>query len=157
MGRDVSILFAKIKMSNSIEIVTETIKADQIKGEIPIITDLLAKHGCSLVHVTFGRACNLEHDNLYKQILINVKSLQSFIEGSVNQNIYRYGESDLWINSIDQSAIFQLSHDSRIYLITNDKTFLQNIRSTWISKGFFVYTRMAKQWIPWTSARISAN
>ena len=157
MRRDFGIVFTKIDMSKSMEIVTGVIKADQIRDEIPIIADLLTRHDIQLIDVMYGRGCNLELDGLYKEFLINARSLQSFVEGSVRQNIYKYGESDLWINSTDQAVIFQLSHESRIHFRTSDESFLKDVRSTWILQDFPGYDRIAKRWVPWTTAKISTS
>jgi hypothetical protein len=98
----------------------------------------------------YGWACNLDIDELWKDIPITIEELGSFIQQSTERGIYNLGRSDLFIQVKDGTVKFLLCHESDINLETENSELLQEVKAHWAAQGYRGYEKLKGEWKSWS-------
>src|SRR6266571_4069447 len=100
---------------------TGQLTADQLQPLVAEIQRLLRDWGYDRVKVTFGHGCSLPVDQLWQPREINAIELQSFIEASIRNGVFRFGRCDLHIEDREETLEFRLCHESDIHFESTEQ------------------------------------
>ena len=121
------------------EIRTEPLNISQLATSVTDITALLQSRDLDSVEVTYGWACKLPEDQLWRPKEIKTQQLQFFIERSVDTGVYQFGRCDLHIEDKQKTFEFRLCHESDVHFESIDQTLVAKVESLWLQKGLTLY------------------
>ena len=77
--------------------------------------------------VKYGWGCNIHNDLHYQPMQVGINWLDRFINESIEQRIYKPGESDLYIETKDNSIVILFCHESDIHIKAIEKERLEKL------------------------------
>ena len=118
------------------EIVSGPLTQGQILHEVVEIVNSLRSHNVEHVVVTHGWGSNLDTDQLWKEITLNVDDLRAFIQNSIEKGVFSPGRADLFIRDEARTLKFTLCHESDIHLVTDDRGVIDQTVRRWAEKRY---------------------
>ena len=143
------------------EIVTELpLSAAQVASELPQIVQWLREKQVIDLDLMYGVGCNAETDRLWTAMPVELGALEDFIRRSVQDGIFAFANSDLYISSrgkhTDDNDVvsFKLCHEADIHLVTDDRALLEKVKAHWLTRRWTVYQGpggLSRDWSKFTS------
>ena len=119
------------------EIVSNTLTASQLVGEISEIGNILNASGVDEVIVTLGWGAGLDINDLWKPIRLRVGELERYVHAKIEDGTFRAGNSDLFIEDETRSFEFLICHESDIHLSTKSENLVRRTEQRWMEAGYF--------------------
>src|SRR3984893_11420782 len=112
----------------------------QLRDNIPKIARLLEVWGqINLVAMYGAVGNNLPIDELWRPIAVTPTQIQTFINRSETQGVFRLGASDLIIQNPEADIKFTFSHESDIHFVSDNESFVDQVLKLWLGQGLTVY------------------
>ena len=121
------------------EVTTEPLGIEQLQAMVPSIIRFLSAWGRDRVEVKYGYACNLPIDQLWRPIEVETLLLEAFVQRSVRDGVFQFGQCDLHIEDPAHTLEFKLSHESDIYFASTDRSLVDQVTKAWHEQGLVLY------------------
>jgi hypothetical protein len=120
-----------------VEIITKKLSRDQFENEIARLVELLSEHQLNQLIVFYGFDCNLEQDELFKEIRVATSELREFIEQSETKGVFVLGDNNLHIEDANKRIGVLLCHESDIHATGDEEEqIIKILRSEWEKAGY---------------------
>ena len=121
------------------EVRTEPLRGDRLQAQLGALCELCTRFEPGELNVSYGWACNLEVDDLWKARSISASSLSSFIDESISNGVFELGESDLHIKGTSVEFEFTLCHESDLHFESPDESLVSLVTEAWGQAGLAFY------------------
>ena len=121
------------------EVRTEILSRAALEQHVGVVQQLCVEFAAATVDVTYGWACNLAIDDLYQDHRMSTSELLPFIARSVTDNIFRLGDSDMYIKDAGGVFEFTICHESDIHFESNDPSLVSRVTTLWSEHGLRSY------------------
>lgn len=128
----------------NMKIQTGLLNIDQLKTELEIVIDRFKSKNVQQVTVMYGFDCELDQDELYKEITIDVNDINTFIKRSENEGIYKFGDNDFYIMAKPIDMEFLFCHESDVHFTSSDNGIFAQIEQEWEHEGYEAYEIQAR-------------
>jgi hypothetical protein len=135
---------------------TSPISPEQIRAEVDHICEILHQHCITELILSYGWACHIDHDELWRNRPVATTDLPDFVDRAISAGIYIPGNSDLFISDSAQRFQFLLCHESDIHFKTESPRLFDSVRSEWLARGYTGYEKNTDvdTWRPLTSGPV---
>ena len=121
------------------EVITQRLDGAALVQYLRLVADLCVALDPSGLDVSYGWACDLEIDELYRDHRIESHGLLDFVEDSTRRGAFTLGESDLHIRGAGIDFEFMLCHESDIHFESADPELVRRVASAWKATGLSVH------------------
>ena len=121
------------------EIRTGLLNIEQLRAELETVIERLKSKDVQQVTVMYGFDCELDQDELYKEITVAVNDINTFIARSESEEIYKFGDNDFYIMAKPLDIKFLFCHESDVHFTTSDKGVFAQIKEEWLNMGYDAY------------------
>jgi hypothetical protein len=122
-----------------VEVRTEPLTDPVLEGQLGVLYELCLEFDSGEIDVSYGWACNLDADQLWKDQRIPTSSLPSFVNRSTAEGIVFLGGSDLHIKGVRVAFSFTLCHESDIHFESPDPLLVSRVTNAWAESGLRFY------------------
>ena len=121
------------------EVRTEPLTDPVLEDQLDLLYELCLEFDSGEIDVSYGWACNLDVDQLWKDQRIPTSSLPSFVNRSTSEGIVDLGGSDLHIKGVGVAFSFTVCHESDIHFESPDPSLVSRVTSAWSERGLRFY------------------
>jgi hypothetical protein len=122
-----------------VEFHTQQLDNAKLAAQLRLIAELCVEFDPSGLDVSYGWACKLGIDDLYKDHRVESDRLLDFVEESTDRGIFILGQSDLYIHGAGVGFSFRLCHESDIHFESTDLALASRVVSVWKAAGLSVH------------------
>ena len=97
------------------EVRCRPLSLEELEVEVGHIYQYLVAEKIDKLEIAYGWTCNLDIDELYTPRTIYTTDLLTFVADSRGNGVFKLGDSDMHINSLDGGVRFDLCHESDIH------------------------------------------
>ena len=123
------------------EVRTESLAGSQLQDGVLEIVGLLRSWALDRVDLSYGWGCNLPMDKLWRPQQIDAAQLGAFVEQSVAEGTFRFGQCDLHIEDLRRTLKFTICHESDIHFESAARELVDEIVSRWLVRFSVLYVR----------------
>ncbi len=116
---------------------TDTLKSDEIWGELEAMAAFFEVKGIGEVHVSYGLSCNTAR--LYEPIRLPPDEILAFVQRSIRQGIYKLGCGEMHIQGGDPPMLFVLCHAGDIHFESEEDSANYEIEQRWSARGYLLH------------------
>jgi hypothetical protein len=110
-----------------------------IEQQLGVIYELCLEFDPRELDVSYGWACHLDIDKLWKDQRIPTTGLSSFVSRSTSEGIVQVGGSDLHINGVHAAFTFTLCHEADIHFESPVLSLVSRVTAAWSEHGLRYY------------------
>jgi hypothetical protein len=121
-----------------VEIVTQQLDNATLEAQLRLVAELCPAFDPSGVNVSYGWACELDIDELYRDHLVESHRLLEFVDESIRRGVFTLGQSDLHIHGAGIDFSFRLCHESDVHFDSPDSALVSRVVSAWKTAGLSV-------------------
>jgi hypothetical protein len=121
-----------------VQIVTQQLDDATLEAQLRLVSELCAAFDPSGLDVSYGWACELDIDELYRDHRIDSHRLLDFVDESTRRGVFTLGQSDLHIQGADIGFSFRLCHESDVHFESADLALVTRVVSAWKAAGVSV-------------------
>ena len=122
----------KAKLSS--RYITAAEMAQFAKGLPQLFSEIPGEEKCMIIH--YGWGCNAHQDLLYQPMPVLLEAFPQFLEESIEQKIFDFGDCDLLIDSVNGELKILLCHESDIHIDGSNDELAQKVSEAYPSFEF---------------------
>ena len=122
----------------TMEVRCRPLSLEELEVEVGHIYQYLVAEKIDKLEIAYGWACNLDIDELYTPRTIYTTDLLTLVADSRENGVFKLGDSDMHINSLDGGVRFDLCHESDIHF-EGSKEKAEQFFARWEGMGYEPY------------------
>ena len=126
-------------MGKTMELTSGILTVDQVKAELEAFPDILSRHGVQQLVAFIGIGSSATIDEMWKPHELETAQLSEFAQRSTARDLFRPGESDLFVETKDQSTKLLFCHESDIHVETTNASLVEEVTERWKRQGFLMH------------------
>jgi len=116
------------------EISSGILNENKLREELSYIITFFKKHS-SKANYMYGMACNVDMEEQWKDIPININDINKKVSELNDKGIFKYCDSDLYISDGNDKFTFLLCHECDVYFESKDFELIKLVRKDWEQKN----------------------
>src|SRR5262245_56450164 len=121
------------------EVRTEPLEEARLQTQPDLVYRLCPQFDPHELDISYGWACHLDIDSLWKDHRIPTSKLVPFVQRAISNGIVELGGSDLHIKGVHRAFSFTLCHKSDLHFASNDPALLAIVTAAWREAGVRYY------------------
>lgn len=117
------------------EISSGYLKQRNLEQELDYIIRFMAVHSTSATYM-YGWGCEISIDDQWTTYPVEVRDIKVKVKASIDKQIFKYGESDLYISDSEEKFYFLLCHEGDVHFRSDDEALVAAVNESWRHKGY---------------------